>query len=138
MFKQQRVGMFFVTRHADPSGRTIPRGFEGGPRYKDHLDRAYCDLERPESIEDAYRSASILCSSISIDPRVQSGKPCIAGTRIPVHLVLWAVEHKGSIAGAIKSYPDLTAQQIKDALYFAEIILGSPKNVNSEVEAIAR
>jgi uncharacterized protein (DUF433 family) len=66
------------------------------------------------------------CPSISMDSRRMQGRPCIAGTRIPVHLVLWAVEQHGSIEGALKSYPDLDAQQVKDAIYFAEIVLGSP------------
>jgi uncharacterized protein (DUF433 family) len=71
------------------------------------------------------------CSSISMDPRRMQGSPCIAGTRIPVHLVLWAVEQHGSIDGALKSYPDLTTQQVKDALYFGEVVLGSNR-VNTE------
>jgi uncharacterized protein (DUF433 family) len=78
------------------------------------------------SIQETYRRALGQCPSISMDARRQQGMPCIAGTRIPVHLVLWAVEQSGSIKGALKSYPDLKEQQVKDALYFAEIILGSP------------
>lgn len=75
------------------------------------------------------------CASISMDPRRLQGRPCIAGTRIPVHLVLWAVEQHGSIDGALKSYPDLDVQQIKDALYFAEIVLGSPSVNETAVTA---
>lgn len=65
------------------------------------------------------------CPSIAMNPKRMHGLPCISGTRIPVHLVLWAVEHRGSIDGAIESYPDLTVQQVKDALYFAETVMGS-------------
>jgi uncharacterized protein (DUF433 family) len=57
------------------------------------------------------------------------GRPCIAGTRIPVHLVLWAIEQHGSVEGALKSYPDLSVEQVKEALYFAETVLGSPSAV---------
>lgn len=85
----------------------------------------------------AYSDALRKCPSISVSPNVQGGRPCIDGTRIPVHLVLWAVEHTGSIKGAIKSYPDLTIQQVKDALYFAELILGSLIDVNAEAEIVA-
>lgn len=81
------------------------------------------------SVREVYRQAISQCPSISMDPRREQGRPCIAGTRIPVHLVLWAVEKSGSIKGALKSYPDLSAQQVKDALYFAETILGSPSVV---------
>lgn len=88
-------------------------------------------LRAPNSADDlsgreVYRRALGQCPSISMHPRRQQGLPCIAGTRIPVHLVIWAVEQSGSIDGALKSYPDLSRQQVKDALYFAESILGSP------------
>ena len=84
-----------------------------------------------KSIHEMYKCALERCPSISINVRRQQGVPCIKGTRIPAHLVIWAVEQSGSIAGALKSYPDLTTQQVKDALYFAETILGSP-NVITE------
>ncbi len=76
-------------------------------------------------ISEVYRRAMKGCPSISISPRRQQGRPCISGTSIPVHLVLWAVEQHGSIEGALKSYPDLNRQQVKDALYFAEIVMGA-------------
>ncbi len=85
---------------------------------------------------ELYRRALGQCPSISVDSRRQQGKPCIAGTRIPVHLVIWAVEQSGSIKGALKSYPDLKEQQVKDALYFAETVLGSP-NVITEAALTA-
>jgi uncharacterized protein (DUF433 family) len=75
--------------------------------------------------KDVLKRALQECPSISLDHRRMQGRPCIAGTRIPVHLVLWAVEQHGSIDGALKSYPDLNVQQVKDALYFAETVLGS-------------
>jgi uncharacterized protein (DUF433 family) len=84
------------------------------------------------SIQDVYRRALGQCQSISMDARREQGKPCIAGTRIPVHLVLWAVEQSGSIDGALRSYPDLSAEQVKDALYFAETILGAPNVITED------
>jgi uncharacterized protein (DUF433 family) len=88
------------------------------------------------SFSEALNEAVEKCASISVDARRMQGRPCITGTRIPVHLVLWAVEQSGSIEGALRSYPDLTAQQVKDALYFAETILGSP-NVITEAAPTA-
>lgn len=85
---------------------------------------------RIPSIKDVYRRALRQCPSISIDPRRQEGLPCIAGTRIPVHLVLWAIEQTGSIEGAMRSYPDLTVEQVKDAIYFAETVLGSTNGLD--------
>lgn len=57
---------------------------------------------------------------IWIDPDRQEGEPCIKGTRVTVKLVLWAIEQSGSIQGALKFYPHLTEQQVKDALYYAQ------------------
>jgi uncharacterized protein (DUF433 family) len=76
-------------------------------------------------LSEVYRRAMKACPSISVSPRRQQGRPCISGTSIPVHLVLWSVEQHGSIDGALKSYPDLNRQQVKDALYFAELVMGS-------------
>ena len=92
--------------------------------------RAHGRSPNNASINDVYRRALKQCPSISMNPRRQQGKPCIAGTRIPVHLVLWALEQHGSIEGVLKSYPDLTTQQVKDALYFAETVLGSTRAIN--------
>jgi uncharacterized protein (DUF433 family) len=58
-----------------------------------------------------------------MDPAIMNGQPCIVGTRIPVHSVLRAIEHYGSLDAAIKCYPHLTMAQVKDALYFAEAVL---------------
>ena len=80
---------------------------------------------REISAVDLYRAALKQCPSISMDRRRQGGVPCVGGTRIPVHLVLWTIEHTGSIEGALKAYPDLTEEQVKDAIYFAETVLGS-------------
>lgn len=73
---------------------------------------------------------------IWIDPDRQEGLPCIKGTRVPVHLVLRAIEQTGSIAGALRSYPQLTEQQVKDALYFAQQrLLDSSEQIIRELRA---
>ncbi|SRR5258708_37676336 len=81
----------------------------------------------PEPVLILFEDAVKRCpSSISIDSNVMDGQPCIAGTRIPVRSVLRAIEHYGSIAGAIECYPTLTAQQVQDALFFSQVILELP------------
>lgn len=92
--------------------------------------RSASRFARIPSIKDVYRRALRQCPSISIDSRRQEGLPCIVGTRIPVHLVLWAIEQTGSIEGAMRSYPDLTVEQVKDAIYFAEAVLGSTNGLD--------
>ena len=105
-------------------------GYSGGPDWRNLVNThptatlsAHCPSTMPfhEVLAHALRQ----CPSITMNPERMEGRPCIAGTRIPVHLVLWAIEHRGSIEGAVMSYPDLTTQQVKDALYFAQIITGS-------------
>jgi uncharacterized protein (DUF433 family) len=139
MFETRKIGQFSVfSAHRDPLHR-----HRKGPEHrtaffeelrvkqKQAVHRSFDTL----SMREAYHRALVQCPSISVDARRQQGKPCIAGTRIPVHLVIWAVEQTGSIEGAMKSYPDLSEQQIKDALYFAETILGSPDGINETAPA---
>jgi len=63
---------------------------------------------------------------ISIDPDTLGGTPRISNTRIPVYMILDAIEHYGNLEGALKSYPHLTLSQVKDALSFAAEILEFP------------
>jgi uncharacterized protein (DUF433 family) len=55
-----------------------------------------------------------------------AGAPCIRGTRIPVYMVLDAIEHYGGVEAALRSYPRLTIQQIKDAIGFAKLVVECP------------
>jgi uncharacterized protein (DUF433 family) len=74
--------------------------------------------------------------SISINANIMEGQPCIEGTRIPVRSVLRAVELYGSIDGVITCYPHLNQEQVKDALYFAQVVLEQPSGID-ESEAVA-
>jgi len=56
---------------------------------------------------------------ISIDPTIMMGKPCIAGTRITVELILENISAGESIEQLLESYPRLTLKNIHDALAFA-------------------
>ncbi|HEV1285398.1 MAG TPA: DUF433 domain-containing protein [Bryobacteraceae bacterium] len=140
MFETRRtIGLFQVTTSRD----SLHRRRRNAERREDFIDewraKQKGSIKRSFNetpIREVYRRALGQCPSISMDVRRQQGKPCLAGTRVPVHLVLWAIEQSGSIAGALKSYPDLSAQQVKDALYFAETILGSP-NVITEAAPTA-
>lgn len=60
--------------------------------------------------------------NIAMDPEVLAGTPRIQGTRIPVYMVIEAVRYWG-LDGALASYPDLTAEQVQDALAFAIAVL---------------
>ena len=63
---------------------------------------------------------------IAMDRDILCGSPRIAGTRIPVYMVLDAVQHYGTLEGARTSYPQLTIEQVKEAVSFAGVVLEQP------------
>lgn len=57
---------------------------------------------------------------ISLDPRVHFGKPCMAGTRIPVQNVLELVREGLSFEQIISDYyPDLQPEDIRVCIQYA-------------------
>jgi uncharacterized protein (DUF433 family) len=56
---------------------------------------------------------------ISVDPTVAHGKACIAGTRIPVAVVLANLAAGLTPEDIIKSYPSLRLDTIQAALAYA-------------------
>ncbi len=63
---------------------------------------------------------------VTMNYGILGGTPCITKTRIPVSMILDAIEYHGSLAGARKSYPQLTMEQIHDAVLFAAGVLECP------------
>jgi len=61
-----------------------------------------------------------LLQRIEINPDVLLGKPVIAGTRIPVYLVLNLLASGYDQARIIQAYPGLTPEDIQAALLYAE------------------
>lgn len=61
---------------------------------------------------------------IVIDPKIHFGKPCIAGTRIPVEDVLELIQEGIPFDEIVsKYYPDLTVEDVKAcARYAAELV----------------
>lgn len=58
-------------------------------------------------------------SRIQIDPAVHHGDPCIAGTRVPVAVIVGSMADGDSWETIIRSYPQLTNDDIQAALHFA-------------------
>jgi len=77
-------------------------------------------------LAESFKGAAREYPSVAIDPNVMAGAPCIAGTRIPVYMVLDALEYYGTIEGTLSSYPGLTAQQVKDSIGFAKSVVECP------------
>ena len=55
---------------------------------------------------------------ISVDPKVLVGKPVIKGTRIAVEFLLELLANGWTLDQILKSYPQLTADDIHAALHF--------------------
>ena len=60
---------------------------------------------------------------ITVDPRICNGKPVIAGTRIPVTVVLDQLAETGSVPEVIKRYPELSAEQVTAALQYCHAVI---------------
>ena len=56
---------------------------------------------------------------ITVDPSQMGGVPCIRGLRIPVATVVVMVADRMSDAEILEAYPDLEADDIREALLFA-------------------
>ena len=56
---------------------------------------------------------------ISSDAQICSGKPCIRGTRIPVHIILDLLAAGETYDGIRRAYPDLTDNDIQACIGYA-------------------
>jgi len=59
---------------------------------------------------------------ITSDSKVCSGKPCIKGTRIPVHIILDLLAAGESYEGIKQAYPSLTDADIRACLSYAAVL----------------
>jgi uncharacterized protein (DUF433 family) len=64
-------------------------------------------------------------AKIVSDPRVMLGKPCVAGTRITVELILEELAAGRSIEHMLEAHPRLTRDGIQAALGYALKVLRS-------------
>ncbi len=60
---------------------------------------------------------------IEINPKKLGGKPVIKGTRIPVYLILEMLANGMSIDEILREYPELTEEDIREAIRYASQIL---------------
>jgi len=61
-----------------------------------------------------------LSQRIEINPDILMGKPVIAGTRIPIYLILNLLVSGYDEERIIQAYPILTREDIRAALWYAE------------------
>ncbi|MBN2130051.1 MAG: DUF433 domain-containing protein [Sedimentisphaerales bacterium] len=60
---------------------------------------------------------------ITVDPRICNGKPVIAGTRIPVTVVLDQLAETGSVQEVVQRYPELSPDQVTAALQYCHAMI---------------
>lgn len=77
-------------------------------------------------LREAFDNALKECRYVSIDADVVAGAPRISGTRVPVYAVLEAIARNGTVEGTLQSFPQLSREQVKDALDFARIVVECP------------
>jgi uncharacterized protein (DUF433 family) len=67
-----------------------------------------------------------MINRITVNPKIHFGKPCIAGTRIPVQSVLELLNEALSFEEIIEDYyPDLTVADIQACLEYAIVLIAS-------------
>lgn len=57
---------------------------------------------------------------IEVNPDILAGKPVIAGTRVPVYLILNLLASGYDVDRIIQAYPSLTTEDIQAALKYTE------------------
>ncbi len=62
-------------------------------------------------------------SFIEIDARRCGGKPVIAGSRIPVTVVIDQLADAGSIEALLRKYPSLTREKVVGALRYCHAVI---------------
>ncbi|HKW66525.1 MAG TPA: DUF433 domain-containing protein [Terriglobales bacterium] len=63
---------------------------------------------------------------VNINYGVLGGSPRVDNTRVPVYMILDAIEFHGTLEGVLESYPQLTVEQVRDAVLFAAAVLECP------------
>lgn len=70
---------------------------------------------------------------IITDPAILGGKPCVKGTRISVEFILELVASGASRDDIAQSYPQLTREDLEEALNFAAQSLSNEMIMTAEV-----
>src|SRR5438270_12380276 len=76
-------------------------------------------FHRPAYNDSSFTGCEVQFIRITINPRQMGGVPCIRGLRIPVATVLDMVAEGMEAPEILKAYPDLEAEDIREALRFA-------------------
>ncbi|MDA8241976.1 MAG: DUF433 domain-containing protein [Nitrospiraceae bacterium] len=72
-----------------------------------------------------------LIERIVSDPKICSGKPCIRGTRIPVHIILDLMAAGENFEGIKRAYPNVTDEDIRACLNYAAMLADEEAGVSA-------
>ena len=67
--------------------------------------------------------ATEIAERITIDPETMVGKPVVAGTRVPVELVLAKLAADPNLGEFFLDYPELTLDDVKAVLAYASTLV---------------
>jgi uncharacterized protein (DUF433 family) len=67
-----------------------------------------------------------MVSAIKIDPEIQGGTPCFAGTRVPVKSLFDYLARGRSLEYFLEQFPSVTREQAAEVLHQAGQLLSSP------------
>jgi uncharacterized protein (DUF433 family) len=56
---------------------------------------------------------------VTFDPAMMGGRACIRGLRIPVSVIVRQVAHGATFEEVLEGYPDLTREDIQQAIEYA-------------------
>lgn len=92
-----------------------------------------CRLSAPrQACYDRVMSTLAGHSRIAQDRTIMGGKPCIAGTRIPVDLLLRKLGAGETREGLLADYPTLSADDLDAALSYAAALAANERLVAAE------
>ena len=63
---------------------------------------------------------------ITIDPEIQGGTPCFAGTRVPVRSLFDAIKHGRTIDYFLTQFPTVKPEQVRAVLDRANEMVAAP------------
>lgn len=72
-----------------------------------------------------------LPDKIKYDPKVCSGKSCIKGTRIPVHIILDLLAAGENFEGIKRAYPNISDEDIRACLSYASVLVDEEAGITA-------
>jgi uncharacterized protein (DUF433 family) len=72
---------------------------------------------------------------ITSDPAILGGKPCVKGTRISVEMILEWIASGATRDDVVKSYPQVTVEDVEEALGFAAQSLSNEMIMTAEISS---